>query len=51
MEYYSFLYRTAETDVTTVECTTPAGQMYRFDVGSVDILGDMYDRVTAVQGR
>ena len=30
---------------------SPAGQMYRFDVGSVDILGDMYDRVTAVQGR
>jgi len=30
MEYYSFLYRTAETDVTTVECTTPAGQMYRY---------------------
>lgn len=30
---------------------TPAGQMYWFDVGSVDILGDMYDRVTAIQGR
>ena len=30
---------------------TPAGQMYWYDVGSVDILGDMYDRVTAVQGR
>ena len=30
---------------------TPAGQMYWYDVGSVDILGDMYDRVTAIQGR
>lgn len=30
---------------------TPAGQMYWYDVGSVDILGDMYDRVTAIQGK
>ena len=30
---------------------SPAGQMYCYDAGSVDILGDMYDRVTAIQGR
>ena len=30
---------------------SPAGQMYWYDAGSVDILGDMYDRVTAIQGR
>jgi len=30
---------------------TPAGHLYKFDIGSVDILGDMYDRVTAIQGR
>lgn len=30
---------------------SPAGQMYWYDAGSVDILGDMYDRVTAIQGQ
>ncbi len=30
---------------------TPAGQLYWYDAASVDILGDMYDRVTAIQGR
>lgn len=30
---------------------SPAGQMYWYDAGSVDIQGDMYDRVTAIQGR
>ena len=30
---------------------SPAGQLYWYDAGSVDILGDMYDRVTAIQGR
>lgn len=30
---------------------SPAGQLYWYDADSVDILGDMYDRVTAIQGR
>lgn len=30
---------------------SPAGQMYWYDAGSVDIRGDMYDRVTAIQER
>lgn len=30
---------------------SPAGQMHWYDTESVDILGDMYDRVTAIQGR
>jgi hypothetical protein len=30
---------------------SPAGQLYWYDAASVDILGDMYDRVTAIQGR
>ncbi|MEG1513385.1 MAG: CARDB domain-containing protein [Clostridia bacterium] len=30
---------------------SPAGQLYWYDAESVDILGDMYDRVTAIQGR
>lgn len=34
-------------------CVSPStvGRLLVFDVGSVDILGDMYDRVTAIQGR
>ena len=30
---------------------SPAGQMYWYDAASVNILGDMYDRVTAIEGR
>lgn len=30
---------------------TPAGQMYAYDTDGVNIFGDMYDRVTAIQGR
>ena len=30
---------------------SPAGQLYWYDAAGVDILGDMYDRVTAIQGR